>query len=61
MFFVDAKKAFDNLNWDFLFLTMDKLDLGMEFNNEIRGIYSNQNAFIRMNSDNQCIECTKRH
>lgn len=39
-FFIDAEKAFDTLNWDFMFLLRDKLDMGQYFISVVRAIYS---------------------
>lgn len=50
-FFADAEKAIDSLNWDFLFLTMEKLELGQGFCNAVKAIFQNQDAAIRINND----------
>ena len=50
-FFVDAEKAFDNLNWDFMFATMEKLQMGEKFIQAVKEIYRDQSAAIIVNED----------
>lgn len=40
LFFVDAEKVFDNVHWDFMKLLIKKLQLGENFENAIKAIYS---------------------
>lgn len=51
LFFIDAKKAFDNLTWSFMFHTMNKLKLGENFCNAVAVIYEEQTAKIRINNN----------
>uniref|UniRef100_A0A803TA98 Reverse transcriptase domain-containing protein n=1 Tax=Anolis carolinensis TaxID=28377 RepID=A0A803TA98_ANOCA len=46
---LDAEKAFDNLNWDFLKLLLKELDFGYQFTNAIEAIYDQQEAKITIN------------
>uniref|UniRef100_A0A803TU58 Reverse transcriptase domain-containing protein n=1 Tax=Anolis carolinensis TaxID=28377 RepID=A0A803TU58_ANOCA len=46
---IDAEKAFDNLNWDFLKILMQELDLGYQFTNAINTVYDKQFARIQIN------------
>lgn len=50
-FFVDAEKAFDNLNWDFMFELMHKMDMGNRFIGAIKAVYSQQNSKLVINAD----------
>lgn len=50
-FFIDAKKAFDNLTWPFMFQVMEKLKLGENFCNAVAAIYKEQTAKIRINNE----------
>lgn len=50
-FFIDTEKAFDNVNWNFLRLVLDKLELGKNFKNAMLEIYQEQYTGIRINSD----------
>uniref|UniRef100_G1KVC2 Reverse transcriptase domain-containing protein n=1 Tax=Anolis carolinensis TaxID=28377 RepID=G1KVC2_ANOCA len=47
---LDAEKAFDNVNWEFFKLLLKELDIGIQFQNGINAIYSQQNARIRINN-----------
>ncbi|XP_015275186.1 PREDICTED: syntaxin-3 [Gekko japonicus] len=49
--FVDAEKAFDNLNWDFMFQMMKNTEAGQHFSNLIEAIYSEQRAKLNVNKD----------
>lgn len=49
LFFVDAEKAFDNVNWDFIFLIMLKMNVGEKFIQAVKAIYSEQTARILFN------------
>uniref|UniRef100_A0A803TVZ8 Reverse transcriptase domain-containing protein n=1 Tax=Anolis carolinensis TaxID=28377 RepID=A0A803TVZ8_ANOCA len=46
---LDAEKAFDQLNWDFIKLLLRELDMGAQFQNTINAIYTQQEATIRVN------------
>uniref|UniRef100_A0A803TGC1 Reverse transcriptase domain-containing protein n=1 Tax=Anolis carolinensis TaxID=28377 RepID=A0A803TGC1_ANOCA len=46
---LDAEKAFDNLNWDFLKLLLKEIDIGYHFSNVIEAIYGRQEAKIIIN------------
>uniref|UniRef100_A0A803SZA2 Reverse transcriptase domain-containing protein n=1 Tax=Anolis carolinensis TaxID=28377 RepID=A0A803SZA2_ANOCA len=48
---LDAEKAFDNLNWQFFKLMFQELDMGLQFQNGINSIYSDQWARIIINGD----------
>lgn len=50
-FFIDAEKVFNNTNWEFMFKTIKKLDLGPNLLNAIHAIYTNQLAAIIINND----------
>uniref|UniRef100_A0A2D4LQM7 Reverse transcriptase domain-containing protein n=1 Tax=Micrurus spixii TaxID=129469 RepID=A0A2D4LQM7_9SAUR len=52
--FLDAQKAFDNLNWQFLILQIYNMNLGTKFENIVTTIYTSQKANIIING-----ECTK--
>lgn len=40
LFFLDAEKAFDNINWEFMNKLIAKLRLGTNFANAIQAIYT---------------------
>uniref|UniRef100_A0A803TSI0 Reverse transcriptase domain-containing protein n=1 Tax=Anolis carolinensis TaxID=28377 RepID=A0A803TSI0_ANOCA len=46
---LDAEKAFDKLNWDFVKLLLKELDFGTQFINGIQAIYDQQKAKLRIN------------
>uniref|UniRef100_A0A803SQE2 Reverse transcriptase domain-containing protein n=1 Tax=Anolis carolinensis TaxID=28377 RepID=A0A803SQE2_ANOCA len=48
---LDAEKAFDKLNWDFVKLLLKELDFGMQFINGIQSIYNQQKAKLRINGE----------
>lgn len=50
-FFIDAEKAFNNINWRFLSSVMEKLDLDPNILNAVLAIYQNQLAAIKINND----------
>lgn len=49
--FMDAEKAFENTNRDFLFVLMEQLKMGPEFINAVKVIYQHQRATICLNND----------
>lgn len=51
LFFLDAEKAFDNVNWNFVSLLIEKLQLGENFVNAIKAIYTKQDSAIVINND----------
>lgn len=51
VFFVDAEKAFDNLNWTFLFELLDELKTGDKFGMAIKGIYNSQKTRLIINNE----------
>ena len=50
MLFLDFKKAFDSLEWDFLFQTLKKFNFGDEFIHWVRVLYHNPTAKIKNNN-----------
>lgn len=50
-FFIDAEKVFDNINWEFMYEVIKKLDLHPNLLNAIYSIYTNQLAAIKVNND----------
>ena len=51
LIFLDAEKAFDNLNWNFLFRTLEELDFGENFLKWGKSIYTSQKAQIIINGE----------
>lgn len=49
--FLDAEKAFDNVNWDFMLCMMEKIEIGNNFLNATKAIYKEQQANLIINSD----------
>lgn len=49
-YLVHLLKAFDNLNWSFLFELFGKLKIGDKFATAIKGIYKNQRARLIINN-----------
>uniref|UniRef100_A0A803TP25 Reverse transcriptase domain-containing protein n=1 Tax=Anolis carolinensis TaxID=28377 RepID=A0A803TP25_ANOCA len=47
--FLDAEKAFDNINWFFMTEILREMDAGFYFSNAIKAIYSKQTAKIIIN------------
>lgn len=43
--FVDAEKAFNNLNWEFMIRTLEEWNFGIKFINAVKGIYKEQKSF----------------
>ena len=55
MLSLDAEKAFSRVEWSFLFLTLEKFDLGKDFINWVRVLYNTLMAAVLTNglrSDN---------
>lgn len=50
-FFVEAEKAFDNVNWEFMKALIKKLNLGHKFGNVIEAIYSHQTMTLLINNN----------
>uniref|UniRef100_A0A670K591 Reverse transcriptase domain-containing protein n=1 Tax=Podarcis muralis TaxID=64176 RepID=A0A670K591_PODMU len=50
LLFVDAEKAFDNVNWEFLLKQLDHMEVGTEFFNGIKAIYTEQRARLIINN-----------
>ena len=46
---LDAKKAFDRVEWSFLFLVLEKFGLGSNFINIIKSFYSDPIATVNTN------------
>ncbi|XP_062814144.1 probetacellulin isoform X1 [Anolis carolinensis] len=46
---LDAEKAFDSVNWDYMMLLIKELDMGHFFSNAIKSIYDHQEAKIIIN------------
>uniref|UniRef100_A0A670IZE6 Reverse transcriptase domain-containing protein n=1 Tax=Podarcis muralis TaxID=64176 RepID=A0A670IZE6_PODMU len=49
LLFVDAEKAFDNLIWDFLLKQLEYMEVGAEFYNGVKAIYTEQKAKLIIN------------
>uniref|UniRef100_R4GAV9 Reverse transcriptase domain-containing protein n=1 Tax=Anolis carolinensis TaxID=28377 RepID=R4GAV9_ANOCA len=49
LLFIDAEKAFDKINWNYLKLLLKELDIGFKFKNSIEAIYRNQRATLIIN------------
>uniref|UniRef100_A0A803TEV0 Reverse transcriptase domain-containing protein n=1 Tax=Anolis carolinensis TaxID=28377 RepID=A0A803TEV0_ANOCA len=49
LLFIDAEKAFDKVNWDYLKLLLKELDIGFKFKNAVEAIYSKQVATLIIN------------
>ena len=47
--FADFKKAFDSVEWDFLFSVLQKLNFGNNFQEWIKLLYTNPCAFVKNN------------
>uniref|UniRef100_A0A8D0DRG1 Reverse transcriptase domain-containing protein n=1 Tax=Salvator merianae TaxID=96440 RepID=A0A8D0DRG1_SALMN len=62
LIFLDAKKAFDNLNWNFMFNLLDTMNFGENFTKWIRAIYTTQSAQLTIHGEvTQKIFNTKRY
>lgn len=59
---LDAKKAFDNVSWNFKLEQLLAWQCGEEFYMMVRAIYTKQQAKVLVNGDlSQNIEITKRN
>jgi len=47
--FLDFEKAFDSIEWNFLFKALDKLDFGPDFKNWIQTFYRNITSCVTNN------------
>uniref|UniRef100_A0A670JBZ4 Reverse transcriptase domain-containing protein n=1 Tax=Podarcis muralis TaxID=64176 RepID=A0A670JBZ4_PODMU len=50
LIFVDAEKAFDNVIWEFMLENLELMDVGRDFLNGIRAIYTEQRAKLIVNN-----------
>uniref|UniRef100_A0A670INW4 Reverse transcriptase domain-containing protein n=1 Tax=Podarcis muralis TaxID=64176 RepID=A0A670INW4_PODMU len=50
LMFVDAEKAFDNIIWDFLLKHLEYMEVGTEFFNRVKAIYTEQKAKLIINN-----------
>uniref|UniRef100_A0A2D4K4K6 Reverse transcriptase domain-containing protein n=3 Tax=Micrurus TaxID=8634 RepID=A0A2D4K4K6_9SAUR len=57
--FLDAQKAFDNLNWQFLIQQIYNMNLGTKFENIVTTIYTSQKANIIINGCTKSIKIEK--
>jgi hypothetical protein len=49
LIFLDFTKAFDSLNWEFLFYTLVKFNFGPIFKRCVKILYKNPKGFIKNN------------
>lgn len=49
--FLDAKKSFDNLAWNFMMEMLTKMEIGMKFINAIGAIYREQQSYLIINTE----------
>lgn len=49
--FLDAQKAFNNVNWDFMTKQIEEIGFGQKFKGVPSGIYSPQKARIKVNGE----------
>ncbi|CAI5787440.1 Hypothetical predicted protein [Podarcis lilfordi] len=50
MMFVDAEKAFDNVIWDFMLKNLEHMEVGKDFYNGVKAIYTEQKAKLIINN-----------
>uniref|UniRef100_A0A670IBL2 Reverse transcriptase domain-containing protein n=1 Tax=Podarcis muralis TaxID=64176 RepID=A0A670IBL2_PODMU len=50
LMFVDAEKAFDNVIWEFMLKNLEYMEVGQEFYNGIKAIYTEQRAKLIVNN-----------
>ena len=63
MLSLDAEKAFDRVEWSFLFFTLEKFDFGVNFINWVRVLYNTPAAAVLTNglrSSNFPLKCGNR-
>uniref|UniRef100_A0A8C6XLH0 Reverse transcriptase domain-containing protein n=1 Tax=Naja naja TaxID=35670 RepID=A0A8C6XLH0_NAJNA len=51
LIFLDAQKAFDNLNWDFMKVQINKMNFGSNFEKMLNVIYDSQRANVLINGE----------
>uniref|UniRef100_A0A670HPA6 Reverse transcriptase domain-containing protein n=1 Tax=Podarcis muralis TaxID=64176 RepID=A0A670HPA6_PODMU len=51
LLFVDAEKAFDNVSWEFMLKYLESMEVGAEFYNGIKAIYTDQKAKLIINNE----------
>lgn len=51
-FFLDAEKAFDRVNWQFMKWILKEINIGDRFQKAICNIYSDQTAALIVNREN---------
>ena len=49
LLFLDFEKAFDSLEWDFIFSTLEKFGFGNDFIQWIKILYNDPKASIKVN------------
>ncbi len=57
---LDAEKAFDRVNWNFLFATLHKFGFGNSFINWLKILYNSPTACVRTNAQTSSSFCLKR-
>ncbi len=55
-----AEKAFDRVNWNFLFATLHKFGFGNSFINWLKILYNSPTACVRTNAQTSSSFCLKR-
>lgn len=50
-FFADVEKAFGNLNWESMLLTMQKMQFGTDFISVIEAIYKMQQSSVKIENE----------
>lgn len=46
LIFVDAEKAFNNFNWEFIVTMLEEINIGDQFLSAIKGIYKEQKSYL---------------
>ncbi len=57
---LDAEKAFDRVEWDYLFFTLGKFGFGEKFVSWVRLLYASPQAMVRTNGTNSEYFCLHR-